>query len=227
MVFNNYYILKNREITAVILSLMIMSSLFLILDIFIRNNLPKKIVTFKTTRILLSEDRNTPILVEKTKSLQKTKTVEEKKTVQETNIMEETILSSEIEPVRETTFVPELESIQETKIEQETTIVQSKEVIKQEGPEKIEIKSYSDLSMGLNLSQPTYPKSAIKWKKEGIVEIEIHIKIDGSIKDVKIIQSSGHKILDNHCISTIKKEWIFPKQKNEVKTIKRFIFKLT
>jgi len=59
-----------------------------------------------------------------------------------------------------------------------------------------------------------------------VVEVEIEIGIDGSIKNIIVIKSSGHSILDNHCIKTVKKKWKFNKSLTVKITRKKFVFKL-
>lgn len=106
------------------------------------------------------------------------------------------------------------------------TIEEKPEKETKEEPFSPHVISFNDLKNGLKLPYPSYPKSAIRWKKQGIVEVKIFINIDGSIKNVEVIKSSGHSILDNQCIKTIMEKWKFSPQKTEVITNKRFVFKL-
>ncbi len=50
-----------------------------------------------------------------------------------------------------------------------------------------------------------YPKSAVKRHREGKVTLVFNINAQGEISDVSIKESSGHIILDNAAISSIKK----------------------
>ncbi|RAP26612.1 hypothetical protein DID74_01695 [Candidatus Marinamargulisbacteria bacterium SCGC AG-333-B06] len=56
---------------------------------------------------------------------------------------------------------------------------------------------------------PYYPKEAINFSFEGTVVVDVLINTQGRISTVTIIQSSGHNILDEAFISTIKSTYIF------------------
>jgi len=63
-----------------------------------------------------------------------------------------------------------------------------------------------------------YPKIAKRLRKQGIVEIEFVITANGNLKDLKVIKSSHHKILDKSAIKTIKKASLyFPKPVKDIK----------
>ncbi len=51
--------------------------------------------------------------------------------------------------------------------------------------------------------KPIYPRLAIKQNLEGAVKIEATVNSFGKILDVKIVQSSGHKILDDAAVSAV------------------------
>ncbi len=49
----------------------------------------------------------------------------------------------------------------------------------------------------------TYPRIARRMGWEGLVGISLHIENDGSLKQVQIARSSGHKVLDENARKTI------------------------
>jgi TonB family protein len=55
---------------------------------------------------------------------------------------------------------------------------------------------------------PIYPKRALQFKQEGVVVLQALIDIDGSIKNVKLVNSSGYAILDKSAINAVWK-WKF------------------
>jgi len=55
---------------------------------------------------------------------------------------------------------------------------------------------------------PVYPKRALMLKQEGVVFLKALIGINGDIKDIKIITSSGYTILDKSAIDAVRK-WEF------------------
>jgi TonB family protein len=57
-------------------------------------------------------------------------------------------------------------------------------------------------------SPPIYPKRALMLKQEGVVLLKALIDINGDIKDVQIITSSGYTILDKSAIDAVRK-WKF------------------
>lgn len=55
-----------------------------------------------------------------------------------------------------------------------------------------------------------YPFRARQQKIEGIVNISFNLRSDGTVWDIRIIQSSGMSILDTAAVDTIKKAAPFP-----------------
>ncbi|MDB2415002.1 TonB family protein [Rickettsiales bacterium] len=55
---------------------------------------------------------------------------------------------------------------------------------------------------------PLYPKRALMLNQEGVVILQALIDVSGSIKDVKIVNSSGHLVLDKSAIDAVWK-WKF------------------
>jgi len=51
----------------------------------------------------------------------------------------------------------------------------------------------------------TYPRIARRMGWEGLVGISLHIENDGSLNQVQIARSSGHKVLDDNAKQTIEK----------------------
>ncbi len=75
----------------------------------------------------------------------------------------------------------------------------------------------------LNIS---YPGRARKMLMEGSVIISFVVRLDGSIKDIIIKQSSGHSILDKNAIKAIKKAAPFPPPPVEAKILIPITYRL-
>ena len=57
--------------------------------------------------------------------------------------------------------------------------------------------------------EPFYPKNAINETLEGKVTVRVTINTRGRISKIKVIRSSGHEILDQAFIQTIKSHYKF------------------
>ncbi len=67
-----------------------------------------------------------------------------------------------------------------------------------------------------------YPSDAVRRHLQGIVELEFHVNKDGSTKKIRVVQSSGHKVLDKNIVSAIKTAQPFaplPKSYNKKKLV--------
>ncbi len=73
----------------------------------------------------------------------------------------------------------------------------------------------------------TYPHIARKMGWEGKVLLGIMLKEDGSLEDVKIVESSGYEILDKNALETIKRTcYLFPKPPVKVYVVLPVAYKL-
>ncbi|MFH1231127.1 MAG: energy transducer TonB [Planctomycetota bacterium] len=61
---------------------------------------------------------------------------------------------------------------------------------------------------------PPYPKLACQLGQEGLVILMVEIDEKGMALDVKIVQSSGYKLLDESALKTVKKWAFIPATKN-------------
>ncbi|GAA5076762.1 energy transducer TonB [Lysobacter panacisoli] len=61
----------------------------------------------------------------------------------------------------------------------------------------------------LNSPPPPYPGQAMRDGLTGVVELEILVGIDGRPLDVRIVRSSGHRVLDQAASRTVLKRWTF------------------
>jgi len=80
-------------------------------------------------------------------------------------------------------------------------------------------------------SNKIYPKRAVVGNIEGKVFLKFSLYKNGIAKDIKVIKSSGYKILDNAAIEAIKRSLPFPKfpedlNKNKIVLSLQLIFKL-
>jgi len=58
-------------------------------------------------------------------------------------------------------------------------------------------------------SRIPYPKSAINHDWEGNVTIAVHLTSSGQVKTIKIIRSSGHSVLDEIFVKTVRDQFKF------------------
>jgi len=56
---------------------------------------------------------------------------------------------------------------------------------------------------------PSYPRAARERKMEGTVILRLGVEADGSINSIRIVQSSGHRLLDRAAMKTVRKKWEF------------------
>jgi protein TonB len=76
------------------------------------------------------------------------------------------------------------------------------------------------------LKNISYPILARRMGWQGKIQVSFVIGSDGSVKDIKIIQSSGFEILDKKTIETVKDTAPFPKPPVEAKLIIPVLYKL-
>jgi protein TonB len=67
-----------------------------------------------------------------------------------------------------------------------------------------------------NNPSPSYPKIARKRGYEGLVELLVLISIDGQPSQIKIQTSTGHKVLDQQAVKTIKRWKFTPRRDNGI-----------
>lgn len=78
----------------------------------------------------------------------------------------------------------------------------------------------------LNYFEPQYPKAAIRRGLQGELKVKILVGIQGVPLETQIIQSSGHKILDDSALEAVRK-WVFKtKANNTYYVIKTIIFQI-
>jgi periplasmic protein TonB len=56
---------------------------------------------------------------------------------------------------------------------------------------------------------PRYPPAELKRGIEGTVHFKVRVGVDGLVKDIEIIKSSGSRSLDRAAIAQIKRRWVF------------------
>jgi len=61
-----------------------------------------------------------------------------------------------------------------------------------------------EASADLSINQPPpYPVDAIRLRLEGVVMLQLRITAAGNVEDVQLIQSSGHRVLDEAAIKAV------------------------
>lgn len=56
---------------------------------------------------------------------------------------------------------------------------------------------------------PPYPGPAMREGLRGVVELEILVGIDGRPVEVRVVRSSGHRVLDQAALRTVRTKWVF------------------
>jgi protein TonB len=56
--------------------------------------------------------------------------------------------------------------------------------------------------------EPVYPRLAIRRNYEGTVLLMVEVLSDGSVREVRVLESSGHAILDRSALNAVQK-WRF------------------
>ena len=73
-----------------------------------------------------------------------------------------------------------------------------------------------------SFSEPLYPKAALRRGLQGALKLKILIGPEGTPLETQVLESSGHKILDDSALEAVNK-WVFKKQSEKsyyvVKTI--------
>ena len=62
----------------------------------------------------------------------------------------------------------------------------------------------------VSIPQPIYPKEARRRGEQGTVLLEVEVKADGSIGEIKILQHPGYESLVKEAIDAIKRARIDP-----------------
>lgn len=74
-----------------------------------------------------------------------------------------------------------------------------------------------------NKITPIYPKNALNQNLEGKIVVKVKINQKGIISNIQIIQSTGHSILDNAFIHTLKYYYSFKPKRVMGKNVSSYI----
>jgi protein TonB len=72
-----------------------------------------------------------------------------------------------------------------------------------------------------------YPATARRMGWEGKVVVAFQLLPDGSVRDVRVVQSSGHAALDRGAIDAVRNASPFPRSPVEAKVITPVVYRLT
>ena len=72
-----------------------------------------------------------------------------------------------------------------------------------------------------------YPAAARRMGWEGKVVVAFHLLSDGSVRDVRIVQGSGHAALDRGAIDAVRNASPFPRSPVEAEVITPIVYRLT
>jgi protein TonB len=73
----------------------------------------------------------------------------------------------------------------------------------------------------------TYPATARRMGWEGKVVVAFHLLPDGSVRDVRVMQGSGHAALDRGAIDAVRNASPFPRSPVEAEVITPVVYRLT
>lgn len=85
--------------------------------------------------------------------------------------------------------------------------------------EKKSLASYKSYALGRIASKKTYPYSARSKGLEGKVRVHLVINPDGSLSETEILEKCEHDVLNEACLSAIKKSAPFKKMKKGQKAL--------
>jgi protein TonB len=57
--------------------------------------------------------------------------------------------------------------------------------------------------------KPPYPMLARRRGEQGLVLLRVHVRVDGSVAEAEIKQSSGSTLLDDAALHTVRESWRF------------------
>jgi len=117
--------------------------------------------------------------------------------------VEDTPVESAVETVKET--IKETESDNTLTVEETAyakTLVAAAET---ESQENLSLNHLLHQLRALIKARFTYPRMARRMGWEGLVALSLHIENDGSLHNVSIARSSGHKVLDENARSTVER----------------------
>jgi protein TonB len=72
-----------------------------------------------------------------------------------------------------------------------------------------------------------YPATARRMGWEGKVVVAFHLLSDGSVRDVRVVQGSGHTALDRGAIDAVRNASPFPRSPVEAEVITPVVYRLT
>ena len=72
-----------------------------------------------------------------------------------------------------------------------------------------------------------YPATARRMGWEGKVVVAFHLLPDGSVRDVRVVQGSGHAALDRGAIDAVRTASPFPRSRVEAEVITPVVYRLT
>jgi len=72
-----------------------------------------------------------------------------------------------------------------------------------------------------------YPATARRMGWEGKVVVAFHLLLDGSVRDVRVVQGSGHAPLDRGAIDAVRNASPFPRSPVEAEVITPVVYRLT
>lgn len=69
---------------------------------------------------------------------------------------------------------------------------------------------------------PSYPRKALRLRWEGTVRLRIQVDASGVVRDVELVESSGHDVLDEAAIAGFHR-WVFQARKAGEPELRRFV----
>ncbi|MBF0456847.1 MAG: energy transducer TonB [Nitrospirae bacterium] len=95
-----------------------------------------------------------------------------------------------------------------------------------ESPETIYVKAHFAAIRSAITSKLSYPPTARKMGWTGTVKVSFMVNEDGGVSNVRVIETSGHDVLDNSAVETIRRGSPYPKPPCKAEIIMPIKFRL-
>jgi protein TonB len=69
---------------------------------------------------------------------------------------------------------------------------------------------------------PKYPRMARRRGYEGTVLLEVLVDREGRVKDLRLLETSGHALLDRSALSSVR-EWLFEPGRRGEETVEMWV----
>ena len=120
-------------------------------------------------------------------------------------------------PVHLEIYEPPPKKIESQKKASKKAYAKAKVIKKPEKPSRLPGDRDQPEVIKQSAKKPIYPKQALNYEWGGTIDLLLTINEKGSVTQHKILKSTGHKVLDNTFIRTVKNYWKFKPKKSQGK----------